>query len=321
MTLVGMTIFITASFMVFAAPHFTRGCWRTMSRVTSLLLPIPFFLCGLFHELVTVPLNANDTLTLTKGFCDQEAAPYLAKAESAERLGKYGEAEGYYKQWIDLRRRSHPGECLDGVLARILDLEGCHGEAEKYYCSFEKYAADQLAKEALAKPTADLAIPKAQTRGPRHGVIVVADGRLLRILQTIPRETALSEFEFAGSILKCANLTAYQLGQQRSIIDRRPFIEDFRGYDGGPVTTPGKVVRAQQLRRHLSKIGPERALVEFSFADYYFPRPGARLVRENYPVSRLAGYESIGSVRDLMSEQIAILDEREFEKLKKMSGL
>jgi tetratricopeptide (TPR) repeat protein len=313
--LICMTIFIAASFMeVSTSPRFSRGRWRKVSRITSLLIPVPFYLLALSHAPVTV-LRGPDC-TLLRSFCHAEEVACLEKAESLERQGKYQEAENYYRQWIDLRKKSDPHECLDGVLARILDLQGCHGEAEQYYSSFEKHTADRLARQA----TTDCFLPKAPSRH-RGGIVVVADGRLLRILQTIPRERALAEFDFAGAILNCANLTASQLGQKRSILDLRPEVEDFRGAEGAPVVTPGKVLRGWQLRRHLSKIGRDKAIVEFEFADYYFPRPNARFVRENYPASPLSGYKYIARVRDLIPEQIAIIDEKDYAKLKKLSGL
>jgi tetratricopeptide (TPR) repeat protein len=352
----GTTVFITASFMRSCAqPLFARERWRRASRITSLLIPIPFFLCLLSQSLVTVRHEeAEQPLAQIINVCEE--ATYLREAESCERRGEYYEAESYYRRWIAVRQRLHPSECLDGVLARILDLQGCHSEAERYYSSYEKHTAESLRQKQRAEEAATRVAkgdvyypplptdPAEMTGSFPHGSVVLADGRLLRILQTISREKALHEFDFAGSVLKCADLPASQLGRRLTILDLRPVIKDYRKAEEQDkiaeeeppapkseaeadvtiitsVECAGCVLEAPEMRRYLSKIGRDKALVEFDFADYYFPRNGARFVREDYAVSPLSGYKNIACVRDLIPRQIAIIHKKEYEKLKKLSGL
>ncbi|MBY0550649.1 MAG: tetratricopeptide repeat protein [Candidatus Obscuribacterales bacterium] len=341
-----IVIFVTTAFMEFgvspALPSKQR--WCQVSRVISLLLPTPFLIVALLQgtiwELGVCAVEVAALPRVDSENCDSEELACRTEAECLERRGSYYEAEKYYRRWIELRQKSHPGECLDGVLARILDLQGCHSEADQYYSNFEQHILGNLNTEKYEK---QVTTGSPVISGIETLPAVLADGRLLRILQTIPREAALHEFDYAGEILKCATMPASEIGLRVSILDLRPVVKDFRKCTAAPKTeentdnlpedidedctiitsieTTGKVLLGQTMRRALSAIGQKKALAEFDFADDFYPTPGARFIRENYSRVPLSGYKNIVCVRDLIPQRIAIIDDSDFEKLQKMSGI
>lgn len=299
-----------------------------------------------------------------------QAESLLKQAESLERQRKYKEAEAVYRNYVTLESRLHPECSLDGIIARILDLEGQHDQADAYYRKFENAVAKLLPNPITGKvdthsdtqanktssPPAKMTLKAAAKSTPelpakftRHAgadkrliYVVLANGRLLRILQSMPKEQAMKEFDYAGEILGQANETANVIGRSAKIMDMRPLIQDYRTApppvpnsklpksEGGPVggegtavtggNTAGTIIDGAELRQLLSKIPKDKAVKKFDFAANHYPDNKLKHVYEKFSADPLPGYTGFASPRDLVPKGYVILDSPEYSALKKMAS-
>lgn len=196
-----------------------------------IVLPVPAFAMILLNNLPTGPnLICKPNAALLKAADDQ----LLARAENLERQGNFAEAEKYYRRFVELEEQLHQKVDGSGIIARILDRQGLHLEADKYYSAFESNAASYEQhkidlKQGGAQKKLDFTPPPLGNRLSNGGT-VIADGRLLRIMQTIPPE----KYRLAGDkrlfdyIMAETNRPAGDLGRRISIADLRPYIWDYR---------------------------------------------------------------------------------------------
>lgn len=243
-------------------------------------------------------------------------------------------------------KKVRPEQNYDGILGRIAELTGKHSEASSYYHSYEVYQTKKRIEE-LAKNTADT------STGP---TTVVATGRLLRVLQTIPRQKALDEFDFGGEVLSEENSLASRIGMQICIIGPRLIIKDYRTGPSKPISgtattrldvatklkktetkststigpqgdattvqgvnTAGTVLTGETLRRLLAGIDRETACREFEFGRDFHPDYATRYCYENYSDCPLAGYSENWTVRKLVTKQVVILNPKVYDKLVRLS--
>lgn len=379
----------------------------SMWRRLILLVPIPFicaFVSGHIHWRGVASNTVNDGRPLSQAQADQ----YLAAAESLESEGLYARAEYHYRQFIAIERRLHPEANFDGILGRILDLQGKHDEANRHYSTFELHYAQErqhardnetvskikqpeirfLSKDHLIgltqQPTVEgashkesiglhdsvnefartgqyvtksvqqalgvsvtnrrltlepLAESPHSTRIGRERVdtqrdttktkdhadqTVVANGRLLRILQSIPRAQAIRQFYYADKILDESKLPAGHLGLKISILNLKTVVRDFRSTAASSIpnhnqaTAGGIAIEDKYIRAYLSRLSPQVATKEFRFGkEFYSKRDEAELALS----SPNRAYSGIRTVRDLMPLQIVLIDHSDYEKLKTMSAM
>lgn len=159
-----------------------------------------------------VPQSADKGQYLDIAFPQTQAEEYLMAAEMYERERKYALAEHHYRRYIEIAQTMYPEANFDGMLGRILDLQGRHSEADAHYANFESFVTRQ--KVLLNRFTK----PGVTAEEILKGRKVVSDGRLLRTLQAMPDSPERSRLPYSKKILSESKMTAAEIGLRASLI-------------------------------------------------------------------------------------------------------
>ncbi|MBY0548808.1 MAG: hypothetical protein K2W95_16170 [Candidatus Obscuribacterales bacterium] len=245
-------------------------------------------------------------------FPQLQAKQYLSAAELLEKENKYCDAEYHYRRYAEIAQQIYPDANFNGVIGRILDVQGRHAEADAHYTKFEQFVTLQHQREL------ETSSDKSK-KDEMIGRSVVANGRLLSILQTVPYEQANEKFAYGKVILKESNLPAGELGMRASLVKLGKQIAVFTEPSGD--TASSITVPANTLRKLLAKTDRNIALREFTFAKQYYPsNKDGTLNPEEFSNQRITGYGTIASPRDLVPVDMAVIALTDFTKLRRLAG-
>lgn len=238
-----------------------------------------------------------------------QAKQYLSAAELFEKEKKYSAAEYHYRRYAEIAEQIYPAANFDGVIGRILDIQGRHAEADAHYTKFEQFVTAQHQQEL------EIVSDKSK-KDEMIGRSVVANGRLLRILQTVPPEQANKMFAYGKTILKESTLPAGELGMRASLVKLGKQVSVFTE---NPSDTANSItVEAKTLRELLAKVDRNSALKEFSFTKRYYPTASS-LDPNEFSNTRVAGYSTIASPRDLVPVDVAVIQRSDYAKLQRLA--
>jgi hypothetical protein len=268
--------------------------------------------------------------------------------ETFERAGQYGAAHFCYQKMEDFHG-------IAGIVipADEAALGGICDKLHRYYdadCHYE-LAERMLQEQYCAQHCPAL----SSTGLHFHRTTIIALPRMARLLADVPEEAASREFSFAWQVFEHKGESSLSLGRSHINVDLRLIVRDFRrppellpeatqqfapvdafteqttkqqfeSSTIGPqssdasiihgVNTAGVVLSGEELRQWLAEVPVEIALAEFNFAKDFCPGRQRRHMKEAYSSESPAGaFLQPKSVRDLVPDEIAIIESADYDRL------